>query len=190
MSAPHFDPTSAVAFDLARGQVHLDKSAARVLLPADVLVGLVAQLDEATRVDFGFRVGAEMGRRLASRLGEQLQEASPVVFLEHLGGEWALAGLGSLGLERWGQVLVFTLSDSPWDARGDTFSAAMIKGALQRGLSRDLVALCSGRGRSGSVVRFMILAPAVESQVLSWLSEGLDWSGVASRLQSAAGGDA
>ena len=33
--------------------------------------------------------------------------------LDHLGGELALLGLGSLGLERWGRALVLTVEGAP-----------------------------------------------------------------------------
>ncbi len=188
MSAPHFDPSSSVAFDLARGQVFLDKSAARVLLPAEALAQLLPELEDAAVRDFGFSIGAEMGRRLAARLGEQLPLASPAVFLEHLGGEWALSGMGSLGMERWGRALVFTLGDSPWDARANVFVASVLRGALQRGLSRDVAVVPAGN-EDGKLL-LLVVSPDTQGAVAEWLASGQSWNAIAARLQGAKGGDA
>src|SRR6185369_11560331 len=105
MGTPRFDPTHSLEFNLDRGSVKLSGSLERVLLPADALAALVRGADAETRRDFARRLGTEAGRRVAERIDAS---ASPEAVAEHLGGEIALMGFGSFGIERWG---------APWSSR-------------------------------------------------------------------------
>ena len=111
----NFDPSYALEFDFSRGQVRMANAGERVLVPSDALLALChgTNEDEVVR-DFGRRLGTEAGRVMNDRLGQAWQ-ASLETVVEHLGGELALMGLGSLGLERWGHALV--LSFRPLAAR-------------------------------------------------------------------------
>ena len=129
-----FNPTHSVRFELGRGRVSIDGTEARLLVPADALLDLCKGAGRDSAKDFGRRLGTEMGRRVAARLDGT---SSVAAIVEHLGGELALAGLGSLGVEVWGRALVFTVNDSPLGGDGDALLSAVLEGALQRALSRD-----------------------------------------------------
>src|SRR4051794_1922332 len=105
-----WNPTHAVRFEIRRGRVSVGGDAARLLIPPEALLQLFAGAGKESVRDFGRRLGTELGRRIASRL----DGSSPVsTMVEHLGGELALSGLGSLGVEIWGRALVFTVDESP-----------------------------------------------------------------------------
>jgi hypothetical protein len=109
-----------------------------LLLPVDAITHLLAGLTEEARRDFGHSIGTELGRRAAAGLGE-VQHASPSAVVDHLGGEWALMGLGSLGMELWGKALVLTVTGSPFGPNGDDFVASIAQGAVGRAMGRHAV---------------------------------------------------
>ncbi len=180
MGEPRFNPSHTVEFDFARGVVGLGASAPRVLLPADLLRDLVAAVPVASRADFGRRLGTEFGRRVAERLGREVAEASIEGVVEHLGGEIALTGLGSLGLERWGRALGFSVTGSPLGAGGDELLAYVVEGALQRLFARDVRAVLLGR--SGPAARLLVVNPRTGARVRAWLDGGVGWGEVLGRL--------
>jgi hypothetical protein len=189
MDFPRFDPSHVLKFDLARGQVEVEGAPPRVLVPADALVELCKNVGPDAVRDFGRRLGTEAGRRTADALGAGLASASLETLLEHLGGNLALMGFGSLGLERWGKALVFTLDGSPFGAGGDALLSAVIEGALQRAAGRDtqVVAL----SRDDDRVRLIVLSPSAAGTVRDWLARGTSWGEVLSRLhQSSSRGEA
>jgi len=102
--------------------------------------------------------------------------------VEHLGGELALMGLGSLGLERWGQALVLSMSHSPLGAAGDLLLGAVLEGAMQRSFGRDVVAIKLVRDMDQ--VRFLIAGHSGAHKVNGWLSQGVSWGDALSRLAS------
>ncbi len=180
MAEPRFNPSHTVEFDFARGVVELGGSAPRVLLPADLLRDLVAAAPEAARVDVGHRLGTELGRRVAERLGSAASDASLAGVVEHLGGEIALTGLGSLGLERWGRALVLTVAGSPLGAAGDELLARVVEGALQRLFGRQTQAVLLGR--IAAIARLLVVSPRTAARVRGWLDGGVGWAEVLGRL--------
>jgi hypothetical protein len=189
MDFPRFDPSHVLKFDLARGQVEVEGAASRVLVPADALVELCKSAGPEALTNFGRRLGTEAGRRTADALGKGLASASLETLLEHLGGNLALMGFGSLGLERWGKALVFTVEGSPFGAAGDQLLSAVIEGALQRAAGRDAqVVLLS---RDDKCVRLIVLSASAARSVRDWLASGTSWGEVLSRLHhSSARGEA
>ncbi|HEV8549197.1 MAG TPA: hypothetical protein VGQ57_09215 [Polyangiaceae bacterium] len=182
MGTPRFDPTHSLEFNLDRGSVKLSGSIERVLLPADALAALVRGADPETRRDFARRLGTEAGRRVAERLdGSTGAEA----VVEHLGGELALMGLGSLGLERWGRVLVVTVQGSPLRGEGDEILAGIVEGALQRGFGRT--ASVVPLERDDSLVRLAVVSGATAERVRGWLGSGVKWGEVLTRLNGNGG---
>lgn len=179
---PRFDPTHSLEFNLDRGSVKLSGSFERVLLPADALAALMRAADAESRKDFARRLGTEAGRRVAERLDGS---ASIEAVVEHLGGEIALMGLGSLAFERWGLALVATLHGSPWRAEGDEILAGILEGALQRAFGR--AAGVVPIQREDSVVRLLIVGHASAERVRGWLASGVSWSEVLARLNGARG---
>ncbi len=178
--SPPFDPTRAVQFDLDRGRILVAGSDARLLVPAEALARLCAgTASEAVR-DFGRGLGTEMGRRVKGRLANN---SSISEMIEHLGGELALAGFGSLGLEVWGRALVLTITDSPLGENGDTLIAAVLEGALQRAVARDAAVVRIER--SNGKARLAVLRPSTAESVRRWLGDGASWGDILTRLSSA-----
>ncbi len=181
MDTPRFDPSHAVEFNLARGLVKLEGGSPRLLVPADAVAALVRGADADTRKDFAHRLGSEAGRRAAERLREG---ASLEAVVDHLGGELALMGLGSFGLERWGRALVVTFSNAPFGPEGDDFLASIVEGALQRAFARDVAVAPIHRDHPD--LRLLVASrPAVE-KVRGWLGEGASYTDVLGRLHAGA----
>ncbi|HTQ04773.1 MAG TPA: hypothetical protein VMI54_13000 [Polyangiaceae bacterium] len=182
MGTPRFDPTHSLEFNLDRGSVKLSGSLERVLLPADALAALLRGADGEARRDFARRLGTEAGRRVAERLDGS---ATPEAVAEHLGGELALMGFGSLGFERWGRVLVVAVHGSPLRAEGDEILAGILEGALQRafGRSTGVVPL----QRDDSLVRLLVVSAGAAERVRGWLGSGTNWGEALARLNAGGG---
>ncbi len=174
-----FNPTHSVRFELGRGHVSLDGADARLLVPTEALAALCKSAGTEGTTDFGRHLGTEMGRRVASRIDGT---SSIAAFVEHLGGELALSGLGSLGVEVWGRALVFTVTNSPLGAGGDRMLSAILEGALQRALSRDgaIVPL----DRTDSKARLVAVNRASAATVEKWLTQGSSWGDALTRLNA------
>jgi hypothetical protein len=178
--AEPFNPTHAVRFEIARGRVSLDGQEARVLVPAAALGKLCESAGPEGVKDFGKNLGTEIGRRVAARLDGGAPSVAALV--EHLGGDLALSGLGSLTVEIWGKALVLAVMDSPLGKEGDLLLASVLEGALQRALARDtsLVELERSDGR----VRFAVLSPRTADSVRKWLGQGISWGDALARLNA------
>ncbi len=189
MDYPRFNPTQSVKFDLANGAVSIDGSGSRLLVPADLLTELWARAGADQKRDFGRRLGTELGRRAAERLGgNRAQQASLEAVAEHLGGDLALTGLGSMQLERWGRALIVAVDNSPLGPGGDELLAAVVEGALQRMVGRDTGVVVLNR--EASLVRLLVLSPSTALRAQGWLDAGVGWGDVLSRLHADAKGDA
>ena len=175
----NFDPSYALEFDFGRGQIRVANAGERVVVPCDALLALCQGASEDAVRDFGRRLGTEAGRRMNDRLGEAWQ-ASLETVLEHLGGELSLMGLGSLGLERWGQALVLTFTHSPLGWAGDLLLGSVLEGAMQRSFGRDTVAI--KLVRDDQKVRFLMAGRSGADKAGSWLAQGVPWGDVLSRL--------
>ena len=185
MAAIEFNPTGAVNFDLAKGRVGLDRACARILVPADTLLDVCHAAGEDALRDFGRRLGSEAGRRVAERLSDAVTTATAQTVVEHLGGDLALVGLGTLGFERWGTALVVTFHNVPFGSGGVALVAAVLEGALQRVFSRDVAAVALGADTDP--VRLVVLSPAGGEKVRSWLDEGVSWGDALQRLHERSG---
>lgn len=185
--ATRFDPSYTVEFDLGRGQIAVRGSAERVLIPADALSALLAGSEGEARKDFARRLGTEAGRRTAERLGDTSRSEIEAV-VEHLGGDLAVMGLGSLGLERWGKALVFTVTGSPLGAAGDDVLAAVLEGAMQRAFGRDVGAV--RLARDDAHARFLVTSRAGAELVQGWLSSGSSWGDALARFHAGSSGGA
>jgi hypothetical protein len=168
-----------VSFDLVRGRV--DCGGEHVLVPAEALVDLCRHAGDDAVADFGRRLGTAAGRRVAERLGEGGASATLEEVLDHLGGELALLGLGSLGLERWGRALVLTVDGGPFGQQLDRLLGAVLEGALQRAFGRDCHA--AKLVRDDRRVRFLIANAKSAGQVSQWLGSGLSYGDALTRLQ-------
>ncbi len=179
--ATRFNPSGSVSFDLVRGRV--DCGGEHVLVPADALIDLCRNAGGEAVSDFGRRLGTSAGRRVAERLGDT-SSASLEEVLDHLGGELALLGFGSLGLERWGRALVLTVDGGPFGQQLDGLLGAVLEGALQRAFARDVHA--AWLTRDDRQVRFLIASATSASKVGEWLSAGVSYAEALARLQKGA----
>lgn len=184
-----FDPSKSVTFDLAHGLVHLegaplDGTPARLLVPADALAALLGAASAEAAAAFGRSLGEAMGRRVAGRLAasDGVRAAPVEVVVEHLGGELALAGLGSLALERWGRALVLVIDQSPLGARGDALLAAALGAAIAAAAGRSVRVV--PLGREDVRARFFVGGDAGATKIASWLAEGVAWGEALVRLHA------
>lgn len=183
MTEPAFDPAQALKIDLSRGLLTLQGSSGRVLVPTDGLVELLTAANGDAVAAFGAGMGSEIGRRISDRLGSGIQQASVELFLEHLGGELALTGLGSLSVERWGKALVLCVEGLKVDARLERVIASLLEAALQRSLSRDVAAILLSR--EGAVLRFLVAGRHARPQIEKWLAAGIPYGDVLTKLHQA-----
>jgi len=183
MPDPRFDPSKAVTFDLTHGLVHLEGAPGRLLVPAEGILRLARAAGPAAAGAFGRSLGDAMGGRVRSRLDAGVASIEAVV--EHLGGELALAGLGSLSLERWGHALVLVMDQSPLGAEGDPLIEAALGAAIEGTAGRSARAILLGR--EGVRARFLIGSHAGVEKVRGWLGEGLPWGDALVRLHAPAG---
>jgi hypothetical protein len=189
MEHPRFNPSQSVKFDLASGAVSMDGSGSRLLVPAELLGQLWSSASEEQQRDFGRRLGTELGRRAAERLGGgQAQRASLEAVVEHLGGDLALTGLGSMHLERWGRALVIGIAKSPLGSNGDKLLAAIVEGAIQRLFGKDTAVVVLNR--TDELVRLLVLNPTSALRARGWLDDGVGWGEVLSRLHADSKGGA
>src|SRR4029079_11583499 len=121
-------------------------------------------------------------RRVAERLDAG---AGPEAVVEHLGGEIALMGFGSLPLGRWGRVLVATIQGSPLRGEGDELLAGVLEGALQRAFGRTAAVV--PLQRDDALVRLLIVNPAAADRVRGWLGSGVSWGDALTRLNGGEG---
>lgn len=182
MGTPRFDPTHSLEFNFDRGTVKLGGQSERVLVPADVLASLLKGADSETRKDFAHRLGTEAGRRVSERIDGTASIPSVV---EHLGGELALMGLGSLAFERWGRALVVTVVGSPLRAEGDELLAGILEGALQRAFGRASAVVPIQR--DDSLVRLLVVSKGTAERVRGWLASGVSFGDALARLNGAGG---
>ncbi len=191
MSDLRFDPSKAVTFDLSHGLVHLEGAGARVLVPADALFALAGAAGAEAGAALARSMGEAMGRRVASRLTtEGVATASVEVVVEHLGGELALAGLGSLGLERWGRAAVLVVDQSPLGAGGDALLEGVLAAAVEVAAQRDGGVHAVRLGRDGVRARFLLSGRAGIDKVRAWLAEGIPWGEALVRLHQPPAGEA
>src|SRR4051812_39599835 len=111
MAYAPFDATKRVTFDLAEGRVTLGErdgaAAPAVLVPAEALARACRAGGPPVSAALGAAIGEPIGERIASRAGgtDALRAEPLEAIVDHLGGEFALAGLGALAAERWGRAL-------------------------------------------------------------------------------------
>ncbi len=183
MSDAPFDPTGAVTFDLAAGRVSMKGSPARVLVPSEQLSALCdAAGQDATR-----SLGRTMGEAMARRALEALAGPDGSVggvsiesFVQHLAGEFALVGLGAVGMERWGRAMLLTVA-SP--VAHDGLLRAVLEGALESTTKRTV--RCTKLMQADGLSRFLIASPSTAEQVERQLGGGKAWAEILVELHGA-----
>lgn len=185
MTEPRFDPSLALKLDFDQGQVTLRGQGPCLVVPKGALLDLLSNAgDDATR-NFGQQLGVEVGRRVVDNLGSTIDTVSVEGFVEHLGGELALLGLGTLCVERWGRALVLVLEGAPAGEAGVSLVSTVIAGALQRALSRDTTVV--DLMKSDNTLRLLVVSRATGAEVKRWLAEQVPWGSVLTRLHAPQG---
>ncbi len=164
---PRFDPTRAIIYDLARGQLKDEEGAARVNLPVQLLLRLCEQAGEEASRDFAQALGGEFGRRIRDRMGEVAPKANVESWTEHLGGQFALVGLGDLSIETWGRALVVKITGAPKGT--ETLLGPTVSAALQRALGRDAVTIAFPDSDSTS---FLVVSPETAGKASDLAAQG------------------
>jgi len=178
MTEPRFDPTNSVNFDLGRGRVEIHGEP-QLLVSLDSLVELCQSAGTSVQHAFGRAAGGQIGARVAKGL-PTFSKSKPETALEHLGGVWATAGLGSLELERWGQALVL-VCESVLPKELETLLSALLQGALESASGRnlDIVPL----GWDGNKARLLVANATGGRRVRAWISAGVPWGEALRKLQ-------
>ncbi len=197
MAAERYRPDQDVTFDLAHGLVHLEGAPGRVLVPADALGVLCASASPEAVASFGAAIGRSMGLRVAQRLASAAapaEEGGPAggatgaraagveAMVDHLGAELSLAGLGSLGMERWGLALVVVVDHCPLGSRGDRLLEAIVGEAIASATARHARAVLLSR--DGPRARLLLASPSAAERVRGWLQEGVAWGDALTRLHA------
>jgi hypothetical protein len=199
-----FDPSKAVTFDLTQGLVHRDahhegtavtrggdpaaQPVPQVLVPADALVALASAAGKEATETFARALGSAVGRRIAARLAGNAG-ASPVeVVVEHLAGELAVGGLGSLTLERWGLAAVLVMDPSPLAAAEPAMLEALVGAAVHEAVGGPTGLVHAVLlHRDGARARIFLGGRAGADSVRAWLSQGVPWGEALVRLHAARG---
>jgi hypothetical protein len=186
-----FNPSEAVTFDLQFGHIHLDGAPTRVMVAADALVSLCQAAGEEETAALGHSIGSAAGRRVAVRLGsatsdrhEAVRETSFEEVINHLAGELAIVGLGSLSAERWGKALVLIVDQSPLGDGGDALLGEVLQAALLA-LTDQAVRVLKVQ-RVGVRARFLALSGAVVDSVNERLRKGENWFALVASLHHGA----
>jgi hypothetical protein len=180
MSESTFDPAQALKIDLSRGQLSLMGSSGRVLVPTESLAELLAASTNEAISAFGAGIGTDIGRRILERLGSAIERATIELYLEHLGGELALSGLGSLSVERWGKALVLCLEGLGDSAGLESMVMSLIEAAIQRSLSRDVVVL--RLAKTDGLLRLIVSGRHAKFQIEQWQAAGLSYGQILTNL--------
>ena len=199
METSTFDPTRAVVFDLARGQVALDGGGNLLLLPTEVVAAACSQLDATVVRQIGSALGKQAGMRARGRLTQAagasreavqatsleattLEAMTLEAIVEQLGGELSLGGFGALSLERWGQALVARIEGYPLAAQGQELLAGFIESALLVLAEREVTA--HPLERTAQSLRFLLCSRAAAAKVKGWQLEGSGWADALVSLQA------
>jgi hypothetical protein len=170
-----------VTFDLSRGEIRKDDHERRVLLSARAIVALCqAAGDDATSA-FGQSLGESIGASIAARFergGGDPRGAAIESIVEHLAGELAVAGLGTISVERWGRALVLVVDNASADV--DKVLAPLLGAMVSR--AAKVQARCVRLSREGDRARFLIAGEAGAGKVSDWLSAGVPWGEALVRL--------
>jgi hypothetical protein len=187
MDTSSFDPTMAVVFDLAQGQVNLADGGAMLMVPADALAQVCGSLEAGAVRRFGEVMGKQAGERVSTRLGVG---AIPTleVMVNQLGGELSLAGLGALSIERWGDALVVQIEGCPLGSAAHSLMSAYVEGAVLGATGRAARAV--PLERSSSSFRLLLCGDEAASRVQGWLAAGRTWGDALAALHRDPSSDA
>lgn len=177
MAEARFDPGGFYEFHLAQGAVRA-RGGSRVLILSDTVVApLVSAAVKNGDLTPVRRLGRQIGQMVAESLDDAVLDQSPEAVLGHAASALALFGWGRLGLERWGDALVASLSQPP-DLDEEHLGVAALLGGLFSELAGREVA-CVPTDREG---RFVLVDPTVAEQVWAWSKGGDDLASILGKL--------
>jgi hypothetical protein len=176
MVAPSFDATHSIQFDLGRGNVRSGDEQV-LLVPANALAHLTAVAPAEARQALGHALGAAIGRRARARL-QDVGEASIEAVVTQLAGEAALAGIGSLSIERWGRAIVVLVEGSPL---AHTLLAPLVDSALEAMFGRKV--WCTLLSGEDPAARVLVASERGTERVRDWIASGVPWGSALTRLQ-------
>jgi len=180
MPGPAFDPNGAVRFDMTNGAASDSRGTRFVLVPASALEAL-ERVTPGALAHLGSEVGRACGARVSASLGgdASVRAGTLDVVVTHLAGELAIAGLGSVAVERWGRALVVVLTGPT--VNSDGFLGAALAGAIGVASGRDVSMIPIGR--DGNVARFLIGTQQTMIRCRSLVSSGKTWMEILAALQ-------
>jgi|HubBroStandDraft_2_1064218.scaffolds.fasta_scaffold14079_4 hypothetical protein len=181
MSAPSFDPTLAVRFDLLKGSVRAGWPEDRVVLVPAAALGEALRAAPAAAVDaLGAAIGAGVGRRAAARMLDP-QASSLEEFATQIAGEAALAGLGKIVVERWGRALVLAFDDFPLPI---AIVSAVASSAVEAALGRKVWAVLLAH--EAHAARVLLTSEGAAGRVRGWIAGGMAWGDALVKLHEGA----
>ncbi len=190
MSDAPFDPSGAVSFDLASGRVNVKDSSSRVLVPAESLCALCEAAGEDATRSLGRAIGESVGRRALQGLvgaqtpNDRVNGVTLQRFVEFLAGEFAIAGLGTLGFERWGRAMLVMVDCSVPHAG---LVGAVIEAALESSTGRSM--RCVELANQGERKRYLVASASTAERVRGELAAGKAWAEVLVGLHAAESSD-
>jgi hypothetical protein len=178
MAAPLFDATHAIQFDLSRGNVRSGEEQECVLLvPAAALARLAAAAPAEASDALGSALGDAIGRRAGARLRDAADDSIEGVVTQ-LAGEAALAGIGSVSIERWGRAVVVLVEGSPL---ASALLAPLVRSALQTMFGRGV--WCALLSSESQLTRVLVASESGTERVRQWIASGVPWGSALTRLQ-------
>jgi hypothetical protein len=180
MASQPFDPNGAVRFDLRSGSASDSRGARLVLVPSSAF----EFLDADALAQIGEKIGRACGARIAAHLGgdRAVRESDIETVITHLAGELAIAGVGSVHIERWGRALVAIVSNP--SVSGDAFIGAVVAGAFSAATGRDVYAAPLGRERGES--RYFLGSSGTAERVRSLVGQGKGYAEIVATIQGGA----
>ncbi len=143
-----------------------------LLLPAELVAAMCGRLESGVVRQLGGALGRYAGSRVRARIGKAAAPSLELM-VEQLGGELSLAGLGTLGVERWGQALVVRVDGCPLSTQGQELMGGYVEGALKASVEREVVAV--PLERSEGTLRLLLCSKAASIKVKGWLGAGSSW---------------
>ncbi|MCB9613730.1 MAG: hypothetical protein H6721_07955 [Sandaracinus sp.] len=176
MSAPSFDPGSFYELDLARGTVQTRDGQRVVVLYDSAAAALVSAAARNASREVLDQLGGALGAQAREMVGD-VAGATPEKVLSEAAALLGTFGWGRLGMERWGDALVVSLSDRP--AVGDDAVEAILAGFFGALAAKPVGCVAVGDHR------FLLVEPGIEAEVRGWARGGAKLSAVLDRLQGA-----